>query len=462
MDWLGALVLIGFSILILAIILNTWGSGKQSKEGFSRGPTISRLPASPAAYSEVTSLPSAPFTELAAVPRPAYDPAYPRTLIPQIVELKFAMDGFYEMELPYINSGDSAVQLPISEFKGDYETVKAELLFLQANPSNPPQLKVQDLDRMGKNLRALQKVAHTVVPEGDAVEGFTGSSTSAPTSFMPSRSTNTDSPSSTFISFTELQTLSLKLQVEIARLQASGATDPVMQARINVFTQMKQSVDSLISQVNNKTLDPNMIPITQQDYAAFLPSLGENSIGMSGDLFKNGMPTLSSLFNNYQSGDISGAHLAQTLFNKFSDGLSYNMSLSYTSPNEVTKEVAKSLYRGEFQGKIAALEESMGDGFTDGTNPIASGSGSGSGSASQVDTDPFDWKRRTIDLCGAIAKMGLSPGDFGCLPLSTQVSPEYSWRGHAKMVCTRAATASDPGLPEQIGCPPVSWPGWRS
>jgi hypothetical protein len=314
---------------------------------------------------------------------------------------------------------------------------------------------------MGKNLRALQKVAHTVIPE-DTVEGFTGSSSSSSspvTSVTPSSSSPsfalTSTPSSTFISFAELQTLSLKLQVEIARLQASGTIDPVMQARINVFTQMKQSVDSLISQVKNKTLDPNMIPITQQDYAAFLPSLGANSVGMGGTLFKNGMPTLSSLFNNYQSGDISGAQLAETLFNKFADGLSYNMSLSYTSPNEVTKEVAKSLYRGEFQEKIAALEGSMktGDGFADGTNPT------GDANANQ---DPFDWKKRTIEVCSAIRKMGLDPGDFGCLSPSTQVSPEYSWRGHAKMVCTRAATASDPGLPEQIGCPPVSWPGWRS
>jgi hypothetical protein len=219
---------------------------------------------------------------------------------------------------------------------------------------------------------------------------------------------------------------------------------------------MKQSVDSLISQVKNNTLDPNMIPITQQDYAAFLPSLGANSAGMGGALFKNGMPTLSSLFNNYQSGDISGAQLAETLFNKFSEGLSYNMSVSYTSPNEVTKEVAKSLYRGEFQGKIAALEQSMGDGFTDGTNT------DGTNANAKAEQDPFDWKKRTIDVCSAIGRMGLDPGDFGCLSPSTQVSPEYSWRGHAKMVCTRAATASDPGLPEQIGCPPVSWPGWRS
>lgn len=431
MDWLGALVLIGFSILIVTIILNSCGS----KEGFSRGPAIDRLAASPAANSEVTSLPSAPFTELAALPKPAYNPAYPRTLIPQIIELKIAMDGFYEMELPYIISGDSAVQLPISELKGDYQTLKAELLYLQANPSSPPQLTVRDLHRMGKNLRALQKVAHAVVPEG--IEGFTGSSSTSPIS------SSTPTP----ISMTELQTLSLKLQVEIARLQASGTTDPVISARVNVFTQMKQTVDSLISQVNNKTLDPAQIPISESDYAAFLPSLGANSAGPAGALFNNGLTSESSLFNNYQSGDISGAQLAQTLFNKYSDGLSYSVNVSYTSPNEVTKEVAKSLYRGEFQNKISSLASAAkGDGFVD---------------AATVE-QTFNWKKRSDEFCSAIQKMGLDPGDFGCLAAGTQVSPEYSWRGHAKMVCTRAATGSDPALPEQIGCPPVTWPGWRS
>jgi hypothetical protein len=431
------LVIIGFSILIVTIILNTCGSEKHTTEGFSRGPTIDRLPASPSANSEATSLPSAPFTELPSVPRPEYDPAYPRTLIPQIIELKFAMDGFYEMELPYINSGDSAVQLPISELKGDYQTLKAELLYLQANPSSPPQIKVRDLDRMGKNLRALQKVAHAVLPEG--IEGFTSSS---------STSSSTSAP----ISMIELQTLSLKLQVEIARLQASGTTDPVLGARVNVFTQMKQTVDSLINQVNNKTLDPKRIPISEKDYAAFLPSLGADSAGPAGALFNNGLTSASSLFNNYQSGDISGAQLAQTLFNKYSDGLSYSVNVSYTSPNEVTKEVAKSLYRGEFQDKISKL----GDGFADGTNESVDSE------SMTPSTEPFNWKKRTDEVCLAIQKMGLDPGDFGCLAPGTQVGPEYSWRGHAKMVCTRAATGADPALPEQIGCPPVTWPGWRS
>ena len=444
MDWLGGLILIVFFILIVSVIRNACGYTSSSCEGFADVKPI----------SDVASLPSAPFTELPAIPRPVYDPAYPRTLIPKILELKYAMDGFYERELPYIrDTSDSAVQLPISEFKGDYEIIKAELIFLSANTFSPPQLKVNDIERMGRNLRFLQKQAHDITP---LEEGFDSSSASS----SPS-ATSSSSPASASaapITFTQLETLSLKLQVEIARLQATGTTDPVVNARVNIYTQMKQTVDSLISQVENKTLDPTMIPIKVGDYNTFLPSLGSDSAGPGGLLFNNGYSTMSSLFNNYQAGDLSGSNLAETLFNKYADsitqGLSYSVNFSYTSPNDVTKEVAKSLYRGEFQNTLEPIAHGPGqEGFD---------SASASASASANAPSSFNWKKKATDLAAALQKMGLEPGDFGCLKPGTQVGPDYSWRGHSKMVCTRAATHSDPALPEQIGCPPINWPGWRS
>jgi len=328
-----------------------------------------------------------------------------------------------------------------------------------------------------------------------------------------------------------LQTLSLKLGIEIGRLTASGTTDPIIKSRVSIFTQMKQTVDSLIAQINAKTLDPTKIPISEADYIAFLPSLGADSAGPGGLLFNSGYSTLSSLFNSYQVGDVTGAQLAETLFNTYADnlakGLSYNVSLSYTSPNETTKEVAKALYRGEFQNTI----DSQTDGFATpdslcnstlqscqaacgdpndksfstcfekcskeftacsqyvaGTGGAASAtpksksltlpmipnltsflSSAFSSNPSPVvnDTAPgiepgFSWKKKVKEMYGAIKRMGLEPGDFGCLEPGTQVSPDFSWRGNAKMICTRSATHYDPGMPEQIGCPPMNWPGWRS
>jgi hypothetical protein len=296
---------------------------------------------------------------------------------------------------------------------------------------------------------------------------------------------------------------------------------------------MKGTVDTLIAKVNAGTLDPTKIPVAKGDYDTFLPALGSDSAGPAGVLFNSGYSSLSSLFNAYKAGDVDGAALAETLFNTYGDtlvnGMSYSMNLSYTSPNETTKEVAKALHRGEFQNTI----ESMSDGFTDthdtackknlaacqaacgdpsidgyedcfsGCGPafelcskISVGSSGSAGSAGtsmlstiltslgskgQTKIDPisqyssyasieptfsstagFNWKDKCKQLYDALRRMSLDPGDFGCLAPGTQVSPDFSWRGNAKMICTRAATHSDPGLPEQIGCPPVNWPGWRS
>jgi hypothetical protein len=74
----------------------------------------------------------------------------------------------------------------------------------------------------------------------------------------------------------------------------------------------------------------------------------------------------------------------------------------------------------------------------------------------------FDWKKKSAEICDEIRKRGLNPKDFGCMNPSKVTSQDFSWRGHARMVCTRLLTTPDPGLPETCGCPPQSWPGWRS
>jgi hypothetical protein len=76
----------------------------------------------------------------------------------------------------------------------------------------------------------------------------------------------------------------------------------------------------------------------------------------------------------------------------------------------------------------------------------------------------FDWKDRAAQICENIRKMGMNPEDFGCQTNAQAASQQsdFSWRGHTKMMCTRLATHLNPGMPEQVGCPPVSWKGWRT
>ena len=82
--------------------------------------------------------------------------------------------------------------------------------------------------------------------------------------------------------------------------------------------------------------------------------------------------------------------------------------------------------------------------------------------ANQGAVGRFDWSTRASDICKNIKRADLNPADYGCFgDDSGPVSDDYSWRGHAKMVCTRLATNADPAIPEQMGCPPASWNGWR-
>ena len=74
----------------------------------------------------------------------------------------------------------------------------------------------------------------------------------------------------------------------------------------------------------------------------------------------------------------------------------------------------------------------------------------------------FDWNKLAKSIRRNVVNMELEPKDFGIYPDDFVGSPDFSWRGYVRMICTRLATHSDPGVPEQSGCPPVSWKGWRS
>jgi hypothetical protein len=74
----------------------------------------------------------------------------------------------------------------------------------------------------------------------------------------------------------------------------------------------------------------------------------------------------------------------------------------------------------------------------------------------------FDWKTRSKQICENARKMGLNPADFGCMPEGTTVSPNFSWRGYARMICNRLQTHYYTGTDVACGCPPINWPGWNS
>jgi hypothetical protein len=392
--------------------------------------------------------------------------------------LKADMEAFAKSELPglkSVGSSDPSVSLPITRFNGDYQRVKDEVATIMNSPGLQPQLAIVDMEDMASNLRFLQRQYRTYAGSKmvdkpkeplssvglDKKEGFTGTSDIR-------------------ITVDQLKDLSTKLSVEIVRLQKSGTTDPVVKSRVNVFTSMLQFVNNIKSRIDNGTLKAADIPIKLTDYKNFLPALGTNSGGIGKLMSASGLSSLSSLFNAYDAGDISGSKVAEALFEKYADeilkGMSYNLTFSYTSPSEVAKEQAiaagwnaKNAYSSfAKQGGVSSGDIMHGllDGFSGGVtgrgefeDKIQHLSRPLSEAPTQI--GKFDWKVRAEAITENIRKAGMNPDDFGCLARGAQVSKDYSWRGHTKMVCSRLATHADPGIPEQMGCPPVSWKGWR-
>ena len=415
----------------------------------------------------IADLPSAPIVSIAETnSRPQTDPAMEKASLPMLNELKQDMDGFKNNEYPHIKDrSDPAINLPLTRFLGDYQRIKDEISVLRLNPGIPSQTSIQELSDIGANLRYLQRtyrdfanvelVPTTDLPysrvgvEGFVVEGFDDST-------KP-------------ITLAQLKLLQTSISAESMRLQASGATDPIIAARLRVFTNIGNTVNDLVTKVGNGSMKEADIPIKVSDYVKFLPALGNSSAGIGGLLSSNGLGALSNLFNAYDAGDASGSTVAAALFNAYvkqmGDGLSYSLNLSYTSPNDVAKNTALANY-------ATAYNETMNKGYNEPRGDFdrtirsidAFENGSSIRPPSVLPGNPgkFDWKARADAITDNISRAGMNPADFGCMEKGAAVSPGYSWRGHAKMVCARLATNTDPAIPEQMGCPPVSWKGWRS
>ena len=73
----------------------------------------------------------------------------------------------------------------------------------------------------------------------------------------------------------------------------------------------------------------------------------------------------------------------------------------------------------------------------------------------------FDWKERSKQIEQQVRKRGLKPSDYGIMKPEERVSEGFSWKGYARMMCTRLQADVDPSLAVTCGCPPLDWSGWR-
>jgi hypothetical protein len=292
------------------------------------------------------------------------------------------------------------------------------------------------------------------------------------------------------VSLKDLQDLSLRINVEIIRLQSSGTTDLNIQSRINVLTTIRKTVDDLIDEVNKGIRMLKDVPLTNADIAKFLPAMTNLNTAIPNLINDAGANKfLNSLFPMFSVGDISGAAIAKQMFQAYGQdffkNLSWDVAFSYKGQAEkdiaqnyatAATEMAAASTSGAGSGEEAnAAPSSAYRGLLDsivgsqtGMTPSYVSAGIGGAphnTAAPSSTGPpqrLDWKERSKQICAQITARDMDPNDFGCLANPDAMKQEsFSWRGYTRMVCNRLNTVYDTSVPFLCGCPPPTWEGWR-
>lgn len=404
----------------------------------------------------------APYGETSDVTsKPFQDPALDKAPYDRIYQLLQDLNAFHDFEVDKLqDKSDPQIALPLTTFRGDRQRLMDEVAFLNRNPGIQSSLTVSDIQGVRVNLTYLQKRARalelgTIDAEAVQLEGFEDVAPKA--------------------TVDELKEANLRAAAEIARLSASGTTDPVFQVRINTLTKISQQLQTMIDQLNAKTLLPADVPITSKELQDFLPALGDPSKPINKLVDSLNAPKgLSNLFPSYEGGDVKASELANSIFKNYGDaffkGLSWDLNLKYTSNNALNKakaeaqaiQEAASVNQFKLGGATTprgAFDQAIQD--LQGSPSIVQVPGKIRPEFAKPNVGQLDWRERSSQICEAVRRQGLDPADFGCLKNASKVGQDFSWRGYAKMVCTRLQTTMDTGLPEACGCPPVGWKGWR-
>ena len=475
-----------FAVLAIVYCMTNNSEGFETKSGAKNG-TASIIPVTPdrsinidkvTPYSMPNELPVAGYQQVAAMsPIPYKDTALVKANRQQIESLLETVKSFLAFEAQEISEkSDPAIQLPLQTARSDYQTLQSQSEVLNRNPGIPSTITLTNLNEISSNLAYLQDkvrltgAASTLqIPryEFSGSEGFRN---------------HTDVASKA-----NLQEFIAKIQGEILRLSASGTNDPVIKSRVAGLTQMKSDVQTIIDQLDKGTLLPSEVPISKKDIDKALPVLGKPSEPLPQLIKTLGLPKgfANALPSTLQK-DPQTMQQIRTLIDKYGEqlvnGVSASFSISYTSPND-----AKSNGACDAATRSKSTIDKSGFPSMADLNNVSNVKFMPTGSktrlvsneidAEDIVTDPlaqrpmdagrgpahFDWMQRAKQIEDQVQKRGLQLSDYGINPAikASDRSKDFSWKGYARMICTRLQADTDSGLPETCGCPPMDWPGWR-
>lgn len=528
--WIGLTVVLFFLALVIAVYSMNCISVPLNKEGFKINQPNKTIPAPRGLlegeeaevgreYTTVADLPRAPNGYLAAdAPVAAADPVNKKVSAAMVNGLLNDMKAFRDFELEYIaKRSDPNIQTAVSTFRAQIQTVLEEADVVNKLPGVASTLTYTDYDAIYSNLRYLQKAYRNyenvgLVPGGVAGQGKKLTEAGAG---VAGKEGFTASGAGERATLNDLRSLKKRLDAEIKRLSSSGTDDPVLRARVDLFTTLRGRIESIINDVSNGTITALDIPIMKSDINAFLPALSGSTSPSSGRV-AGGESLAKAIQKWFMSGSASdgsgslvnlvGRAEAEELAEKILKGITIDFRYKYMGENEVSKAWAdatvavanaKRITRqggtgvgedndigaedpnyesgygygeGEGEGDSSCIEGFQAGRFCGGRGEFDSRIRElekeftgGRPSFKKREAAKLDWRDRAKGICENIRKAGLKPEDYGCMVGATQqVGPNFSWRGYAKMVCTRLDTNAVSGTAVTMGCPPVEWKGWRS
>lgn len=514
-----------FFVVIIGIAITLYVVAQQPVEGFQgqelavplAGPPVTQLSSGdpkPFAPPSATLLAPPPGQIASVNTQPYEDPAMQKASADSLNNAYVSVKGFLTNEAPNMQAmSDPSIQLPLSTARSDANRLQDELAVLKRNPGLQSSLTVDDLNGIEANLGYLQRKwrlsANSVTPVegfecgckagsmfgwgGTVQEGFEGDAAAPSTNIAATMATAaatvaaSTNPSTDPVSLNDLKDLGDRIGVEVVRLSASGTTDPLVQARVSTLNNVQNSVNDIIAEVEAGNRSISDVPLTKEYIATFLPIMSNlnNPIPQIA-AERTGNPALQNLAQSYMGGDKEAAKAAQELFEKYATKILKNLSWKFdvTYTGEAEQEMSKAEVQAiqgllsavagpgpgaapvapSYPGFFNSVTKNLGNGPSAAGPSAAGPSAAVKGHSAPVRRVPaahFDWKTRSTQICQQVAARGMKPSDFGCVADPKSVGENFSWRGHAKMVCNRIATLFDPSIPAACGCPPASWDGWR-
>lgn len=434
------------------------------------------------------SLPVAPYQQIASMsPLPYQDTTQIKANRQQLTSLLEMLKGFLSFEAQHLSErSDPTIQLPLQTARSDFQELQSQVSVLNRNPGVQPTITLKHMNDISSNLAFLQQQVRLIgaagslqgpVYEFTVQEGFANA-------MVPSK------PSSSGVaSMADLKNAMSRIQGEIVRLSASGTNDPLISKRVATLTTIKSDIQAIVDQVTANTLPASEIPIKASDVQNMLPMLGDMSQPLPQLIQQNQLPQgLANLLPSSAQKDPDTMRQINRLVDKYADqllqGVSASVTVSYSPPavqkgpmeakgtaQRAMKEAAKNATREK--KKISTVDRTGFPSLFDLENvsqPLITPHDSGMPVTDPLAPTPqdagrgpsqFDWKQRAKEIEDQVKKRNIRPEDVGMMPSNTKVSPEFSWKGYARMMCTRLQATMDPSLPVTCGCPPMDWKGWR-